>query len=143
MAFADVEVLTIAYLNTVADLNGVTVATRVRDERDDEFVQVRRVGGVPVVPVRESVRLDVHCWAVDAVGGETRATQLASIVRTAMWALAGTTLLDPAHPVYQVGEFLSPRSLDDPSTGTPRVWATYEIVIRADDIVHVAPSVNP
>jgi len=37
--------------------------------------------------------------------------------------------------VYRVQEMLGPTSTDDPLTGTPRVWATYTIDVRADDAI--------
>jgi hypothetical protein len=52
----------------------VPVATRVPDPRPSELVQIRRVGGVALQPIRESVRLDVFAWA----GSEPRAQYLAS-----------------------------------------------------------------
>jgi hypothetical protein len=41
---------------------------------------------------------------------------------------------------YGVGEFLGPRMLDDPETGLPRSWATYELVVRAELIVPATPA---
>ena len=132
MAFADVTALAITYLTPL--VSPVTVATRVPDPRPVEFVQVRRVGGGPVVPFRETVRLDVFCWAET----EQRAQELASTVRAAMWALAGNDQLGAM--TYQVGEFLAPRLDDDDQTGTPRAWATYDLTVRANDITHYSPT---
>jgi hypothetical protein len=110
----------------------VLVASRVPEDRPVEFVQVRRVGGVPAVPVRDRARLDVFCWS----GTDPSAMELGLTVRELIWALAGTDQLGPM--VYRVEETLGPRQDDDPMTGTPRVWATYSLHIRADEAIHLA-----
>lgn len=133
MAFPDVVALTIGYLAPIVAPD--PVSSRVPDPRPARFVQVRRVGGTPLPPVRERARLDVHCWAPE----EPDAMALALTVRAAMWALSGTELLGV--PVYDVGELLSPRLDDDDLTGTPRVWATYTLTVRADDVIQPAPSI--
>lgn len=132
MAFSDVTALAVGYLDPIVD--PVTVATRVPGDRPVELVQVRRVGGTALAPFRETVRLDVMCWAED----EVRAQELASAVRAAMWATAGNQLLGAT--VYRVSEFLGPRMDDDDEAGTPRVWATYDLVVRANDVTHYSPS---
>jgi hypothetical protein len=132
VAFPDVAGLVISYLDgLVAD----PVASRVPDPRPARFVQVRRIGGLAQEPVRDRARLDVHCWA----GTDPDAMALALDIRAHMWALSGTDLLGPM--TYQVGEFLSPRHQDDDLTGNPRVWATYELTVRADDVIQPAPSI--
>lgn len=128
--FSDPIAMLVGYLGGV--LVPVPVSTRVADPRPLEFVQIRRVGGAALLPVRESVRVDVWVWA----GSEARAQFLASQARAAVWALAHSVRAGVT--VYVVGEFLAPRMLDDPETGLPRVWATYELVIRADPIVPAA-----
>ncbi len=72
-------------------------------------------------------------WAQD----EPRANLVGSNIRGAVWALAGTALLGPA--VYTVAEFMAPRMTDDPETGTPLSWATYELAVRADQLIYRAP----
>lgn len=128
MAFADVVALAVTYLGNV--VAPVTVTSRVPKTRPAEFVQVRRAGGVPRPPVKELVRLDVFTWAES----DPRALELGTDVRTAMWALSGTTLLGVT--VYEVDEFKSLDSADDELTGTPRSWSTYALVIRANEIIH-------
>lgn len=128
MAFPDVAGLVIGYLDP---LFAAPVASRVRKPRPDQFIQVRRVGG-RTATVRDIARLDIFCWDET----DSAAMALALDVRTRIWALAGTALLGPA--VYRVSEFLAPRHSDDPETGTPRVWATYELAVRADDAIHRA-----
>ena len=134
MAFPDLTALLIAY---IAPLVAPTaVASRIPDPRPVGFVQVRRVGGTARPPVRERARFDVFCWAA----GEPAAQSTASTIRSAVWALAGTSLL--GIPTYEVAELLGPRLDDDDLTGTPRVWATYELTTRADDVMHIAPSIS-
>lgn len=133
MAFPDVVALAIAYLAPVVAPD--PVSSRVPDPRPARFVQVRRVGGTPLPPVRDRARLNVHCWAPT----EPDAMALASTVRSAMWALSGTELLGVT--TYDVDEGLSPRLDDDDLTGTPRVWATYTLTTRADDVIQPAPSI--
>lgn len=128
MAFTDVTSLLVAYLTPI--VAPVPVASRVPADRPVELVQVRRVGGAAVVPFRESVRVDVFAWA--ATG--PRAHELASSARSAIWALAGNQTLGV--PVYRVSETLGPRMDDDDETGTPRSWATYDLVVRANDVTH-------
>ena len=139
MTFPDTVGLTIAYLTPRLDAH---VGSRIPNPRPDRFAQVRRVGGRALPPVRDLVRLDVFTWAPS----EPDAMALALDARRALWALAGTTLLGPT--TYQVSEVLAPRQDDDdqPATstpssggGTPRVWATYELVVRADAAIQPAP----
>lgn len=132
MSFVDVNELLINYLRPVMSHH---VSARVPDPTPEEFTQVRQVGGSPVVPVRETVRLDVFCWAET----DPRALELALQARAAVWALSGTTELGVV--VYTIAEFLSPRLADDPDTGTPRAWATYDLTVRAEALIHPSPSI--
>lgn len=131
MAFLDVAALAVAYLAPIVD--PVAVATRVPDDRPVELVQIRRIGGTAIAPFRETVRLDVFCWAET----EQRAHELASTARAAMWATAGNQALGAT--VYRVTEFLGPRMDDDDEAGSPRSWATYDLVVRANDVTHYSP----
>lgn len=131
MAFPDVTGLLVDYLDPV--VAPVLVASRVPKDRPAKLVQVRRVGGTPLLPVRDQPRLDVFCWAKT----DPEAMALALTVREAIWALSGNDLLGPV--VYAVAEFMGPRQDDDPVTGTPRVWATYALSVRADDAIQPAP----
>lgn len=131
MAFPDVNALLIGYLTGVVDPD--PVVSRIPDPRPVRVVQVRRVGGSGLLPVRDSARLDVLCWDAD----DRSAMDLALTVRAAVWALWGTTLLGPV--CYRVQEFLAPRLDDDPVTNSPRAWATYALDVRANDVVQPAP----
>lgn len=122
--YPDVVALLRTYLLSI--VTPVAVVSRIPDPRPTRLVQVRRVGGTDLRPVRDAPRVDVFCWhTTDAL-----AYQLADTVRAAIHALAGTTTLGPV--VYRVEEFLGPRQDDDPLAGTPRVWATYSLHVRAD-----------
>jgi hypothetical protein len=131
VSWPDANQLLITYLTPI--VAPVGVVARVPDPRPETFVQVRRVGGAALVPVRDTARLDVWCWAPT----DQAAMDLARAVRTAVWALSGTALLGPV--CYRVQEFLGPRLDDDPVTGSPRVWATYALDLRANDAIQPAP----
>lgn len=131
MAFPDPNALLIAYLAPV--VAPVPVLSRIPDPRPGRLVQVRRVGGAAQLPVRDGARMDVKCWDPD----DADAMALALQVRTAVWALSGTALLGPV--CYRVQEFLAPRLDDDPITNSPVAWATYQLDLRADDVIHPAP----
>lgn len=131
MAFPDANALLIAYLTPLT--TPVTVVSRIPDPRPAQLIQVRRVGGAALPPVRDSARLDIKCWDPD----DRTAMALALLVRAHVWALSGTALLGP--PCYRVQEFLAPRLDDDPVTNSPVAWATYALDIRANDVVHPAP----
>ncbi len=131
MTWPDAVGLVVAYLDQA--LTPTPVSSRVPKPRPDEFVQVRRVGGSATPPVRDQPRLDVFTWAPT----DPEAMALAHAVREALWALAGNDLLGVT--VYDITEFLGPRQDDDDVTGTPRVWATYSLTIRADTAIVPAP----
>lgn len=130
MTWPDAVGLLVDYLDAVIS---APVASRVPSPRPVEFVQVRRIGGTPAVPVRDQPRFDVFCWAAT----EPDAMDLALEVRSAIWVLAGND--DLGVVAYRVEEFLGPRQDDDPQTGTPRVWATYSLTLRADAAIQPAP----
>lgn len=127
MSYPDVVALLRTYLLPI--VTPTQVVSRIPHPRPDELVQIRRVGGTELRPIRDKPRVDVFAWAAT----EPDATALADQLRVAIHALAATTLLGP--PVYRVDEFLGPRMDDDPLTGRPRVWATYTLDIRANDAI--------
>ncbi len=134
--FADVAGLAVAYLAPI--VAPVPVGTRL-EKGETEFLQVRRVGGNPLVPFRESVVLDVWAWA----DTEPRATEIALQARTAIWELNGPSEL-LGITSYQVTERQAPRALDDPRSSRPRIWATYVVVVRADRVTpYTAPTNSP
>lgn len=125
--YPDVVSLLRAYLLPV--VTPTQVVSRIPDPRPQQLVQIRRVGGTELRPVRDRARVDAFCWAPD----ELAAYALADTVRVAVHQLAGTDTLGPA--VYRVDELLGPRFDDDPLTSTPRVWVTYTLDVRADDAI--------
>lgn len=128
MALPDAVALVVAYLD---GLHPVPVASKVPHPRPDEFIQVRRVGGGGLPPVRDVARLDIFSWSTSGVTAET----LGAAVRKEMLALARTTLLGGVQ-CYRVEESLY-RQFDDPETGAARCWGTYALTLRADDILPV------
>lgn len=135
MAFADVVALGIAWLDNLITPD---VAARVPDPIPTRFVQWRRAGGPGLPPVREIARIDVWTWG----DGDADAWALALEVRAHVWSLAGTS--DLGVMVYQVAEFKGPGSDDDTESSPPRarVWATYDLTVRADDVMHISPAVQ-
>lgn len=131
MTWPDAVGLVVAYLD--AALTPTAVSSRVPNPRPGEFVQVRRVGGPADPPVRDRPRLDVFAWAPT----DPDAMDLAYTVRELLWLLPGTDLLGPV--VYRIEETLGPRQDDDDTTGTPRVWATYSLTLRANNAIQPAP----
>lgn len=132
MSFPDPTALLVTYLTPLVD--PVAVVSRVPDPRPTQLVQVRRSGGGALPPVRDSARMDIWAWAAT----DNAAADLATTVRTAIWALAGTTLLGGVQ-CYRVQEFMAPRADEDPTTNSPRSWATYTLDLRANAVISPAP----
>ena len=130
MAFPDVTALLVAHLNAAMVLPW---AARIPAQRPDELGQVRRIGGAPAPPVRDTARLDVRCWAAT----EPRAMELALDARAIVWRLAGND--DLGVMCYRIAESVGPRNDTDPETGTPIAWFTVELTVRADDVIHYTP----
>lgn len=126
MAYPDIIALLVAYLDPL--LTG-PVVSQVPDPRPDEWTQVRNVGGTQVRPVRDKPRVDVFSNALTYPAAWT----LADTARRSIHAMKGTTVGGVV--VYRIDETLGPRQSDDPLTGRPRYWATYSILVRADDAV--------
>lgn len=127
MAYPDVVALLRSYLLPLVTPR--PVSSRIPDPRPTEWVQIRRVGGTQARPVRDRPNVDVFAWALT----DPEAWDLADLLRRSIHALANSTLLGPT--VYVVNETLGPRQLDDELTGSPRVWATYAIDVRATDAI--------
>jgi len=130
MTLPDGVGLTRTYL--AAAMTPTEVLTRVPRDRPAEWIQIRRVGGTAIA-VRDVVRLDVIAWAET----EPRAAELGLAARAALWALAGTVTLGPM--CYRVAEFMGPRQLDDDATGSPQMWLTIDLHLRADELIHRNP----
>lgn len=130
MAFPDVVLLLRDYLQPILD--PVPVSSRVPKPRPTQFVQIRREGG-HTETIRDVARIDIITWAPT----DPEAMRIALDARAAIWALAGRDHLGVM--CYRVEEFLAPRQDDDEKTGTPRVWFTPELHLRADEVIHLAP----
>lgn len=135
MAFPDVV------SDLITHLDPVDGTVPVRSETPDSFnagtdeqIIIRRVGGSALMPVRDVNRLDVWAWAATA----PRARALLYLVRSQIWDLAGTTAL--GYQVYKVAEFMGPTQRDDTEIKAPRCWYRPELTVRADDVIHLAPS---
>ncbi|MFC4335213.1 hypothetical protein [Salininema proteolyticum] len=121
-------------LATVGDylrplLAPATVASRPPGEDgppSTPLIQLRRIGGRADPPVREHIRLDVWAWHTT----EPDAWALALAARSAIWDAPGTLA-----GCYRVAEAAAPRSADDALGGMVRVWATYELTVRANDAI--------
>jgi hypothetical protein len=131
MTLPNVTALLVAYLDPILD--PIKVASRVPTDRPVELLQVRRVGGRGLPPVRDVARIDIFAWAAT----EPRAEEIGGTARSAVWALAGTDLAGVA--VYTISEVLGPRLDDDEETGTHRSWTTIDVMVRADEIMGYAP----
>jgi len=125
VAIPDAVALVIAYLD---GLHSIPVVSKVPNPRPAEFIQVRRVGGAGLAPVRDVARLDIFCWSTSGPA----AMQLGGTVRAQMFALGRTTALGV--DCYRVQEVLF-RQFDDDETGVPRCWGTYELTLRADEVL--------
>lgn len=126
MTFPDVIALTRAYITPL--VAPVNVVSRVPDPRPAQLVQVRRVGGLAEVPVRDQARMDFFSWDTTDQTSMNRALT----IRSAIWALKGNDILGVM--VYDIEEFLGPRLDDDPITHSPRTWMTLQLTVRADDV---------
>lgn len=125
MAIPDAVALVVTYLD---GLHSVPVVSKVPNPRPPEFIQVRRVGGAGLPPVRDVARLDIFTWSTSGPA----AGLLAGTVREQMFALARTTTLGVQ--CYRVEETLL-RQFDDTETGQARYWATYALTLRADEVL--------
>lgn len=132
MAWPDAVRLVIAYLTPI--VAPARVVSRLPQDAAprEPLLQVRRVGGPALPPVRDVARLDVWAWGPD----EGEAWDLGLAARGALWLLPGTTALGVT--CYRIEEFMGPRQQDDPASQTPRVWATYELHLRADSAIQPA-----
>lgn len=126
MTWPDPVALLVTYLD---GLTSTPVASRVPTPRPDTCIQVRRVGGAKLPPVREVPRVDLIVRAPT----EPEAMVLLLSLRASINALHGTSTL--GIPVYRVEETMGPRQDDDPLTGSPMAWMTFAIMLRADDAI--------
>ena len=126
MALPDAVALVVSYLDGLHPT--LTVSSEVPSPRPGEFIQVRRVGGAGLPPVRDVARLDIFTWST----GGPAAMALGNTIRAEVFALARTTLL--GIQCYRVEETLF-RQFDDELTNQARCWGTYALTLRADEIL--------
>lgn len=134
MSFPDSVKLTVDYLKPIVLPFPAHVGSRVPNVPltfPFNFVVVRRAGGTSLYPVRDRARMDIWAWART----DPEAMALAIACRTAIWEMSGTVVGETT--CYRVDEFMAPQQMDDPETGLPRVWATYEIDLRADSVIRL------
>ncbi len=131
MSFPDVTGALIDYLtdNNVHAAD-VHISASIPDDDRDKSVQVRRVGGSAMPPVRDSPIMEFRHWGETARG----AAQAAGLTRAALWALPGTDLLGAGVTVYRLDE-TGYRDVSDPLTGRPLSILTVNIQIRADSAI--------
>jgi hypothetical protein len=110
-------------------LSDVAFVNDVPNPRPERFVQLRRIGGPAIVPVRDQPLIDVRSW--DPLPARAMDTLLE--VRSGLWSLNGRD--DLGVQVYRLAETVGPRQTNDQTTGTPIAWLSVAMTIRADDVV--------
>jgi len=121
--FPDVVPLLIGYLNTSMT---PLVASRVPDPRPEQWVQVRRNGGVKLI-VRDQAIITFTVW--DAVDEDRCFTNLKT-TRSLVHDLQGTATLGPM--VYRVQEITGPMDDNDEQSGDHLKWFSAALDVRAD-----------
>lgn len=128
MAIPDTPALLITWLETQA--LGPTFGAKLPDPIPDDYVQIRRIGGPALPPVRDQPLIQFSSWA--ATG--QLAMDMLHTLRPLLFALVGTATLGPV--VYDVAEQAGPTSTTDPQTGRPWAFMRTSITIRADELTH-------
>jgi len=110
------------------------VSTEVSNPRPDEFVLVRRAGGVARTPVTDEATVTVETWAQST----PRAAALAQVCRGLVHLASGSVVDGVA--VYAVGEFAAPAALPDPLSDQIRYRQTLTIALRGAAADPLPPS---
>lgn len=118
--YPDATLVLVSYLS---DRMPVPVYSRIPRELPDEFVRVRRVGGLRKSLVEDRPRFDVHFWGPS----EQRAEELMRRGRALVLAMAGPRY---GTTVYRVREAGGPQWLPDPETSHPRYAIAFEMSLR-------------
>jgi len=105
----------------------IPVSTDVPDPRPQEFILLRRVGGVRRTLVTDLPTILVEAWAKTP----SRAWRLAALAQGILYWF---TEID-GHAVSVDGEFSGPTNLPDGLSGQPRYTATYSVAIRARETI--------
>jgi hypothetical protein len=124
MSYPDATRLVIDYLTPI--VAPAEVHSRVPAPRPATFVQIRRVGGTVLWPVRDQPRLAITAWAPT----ETAAHDLLMAARRAIWELKNAVTLGVS--CYQVEEFSGPASATDDQSGDPRWQLVVALTLRAE-----------
>jgi hypothetical protein len=103
----------------------IPVRATVPDPRPDDFILVRRVGGVPTNPVTDEPMFTIESWRM---GDPVQAEEDLLTVRRLMAGLRGSSI--GGRPVYRVDEIAGPGYLPDPDSDHDRYTMTVVIGIR-------------
>ena len=125
VAYPDAVLVVIDYLRSV--LPDISVGSRVPEDRPDQFVRVRRTGGMRRNAVVDRPRIDFQCWGAT----EEAAESLMARVRAYTLAMAGkrgdTT-------VYRVREVGGPQWIPDNTSNQPRYGFAVEFSARGTEL---------
>lgn len=124
VVFPDAVAIACTYLTD--ELAGTAATSRVPFTRPDEFVTVRRVGGVRRNLVVDEATLAVEAWAAT----DEDAHDLAQRCRALLHALPGQSVNGSF--VYRVDEVGGPASLPDPDSDQPRYTFTAALAARGE-----------
>jgi hypothetical protein len=112
IAFPDAEAVAIAYLKS--RIAGVTVSTKIPDNRPPKLIKVTRVGGTKLRLNADSPLLVFECWGSTTV----EASELGRLARAYVDAMAGEKVNGVW--VYKVREVGGLAFFPDPDTKLPR-----------------------
>ena len=126
----DTTALLITWVQTVTGLPAAQISADIPDPIPTDFVQVRRLGGSGLPPVRDQPLIQFSSWATSDRLAMVRLEE----IRTALWTLPGSTTLGIT--VYAVDDSSGPTSTTDPNTGRRFAFMRNTITVRADDIAH-------
>lgn len=100
------------------------VGTQVPASRPNEFVVVRRTGGVSSGPVTDEPIVAVEAWSTSPAA----AHDLAQLARAYLHAVVGEQIDNVA--VYRVVDVGGPVNLPDPESDQPRYTFSVQITLR-------------
>lgn len=129
MTIPDTVGLTIAWVNAIPAL-GATAGAEIPDPIPVDYIQVRRMGGPAMPPVRDQPLLQFSSWAASDLESMNRL----QVIREGLWALQGTDGLGVT--LYEVFESAGPTSTTDSQTSRRYAFMRTALTVRADDIIH-------
>ena len=130
MAIPDTVGLMIAWVVGLSLPGSPPVSAEIPDPLTEDHVQVRRLGGPALPPVRDQPLIHLSSWAPT----DKLALDRLNIIRPQMWALVGTATLGVT--VYELDETAGPTSTTDPQGGRPFAFMRWAVTVRANDIIH-------